>query len=602
MPEEKPPESNEQLTKCDAYWSPLFAESQKKYDACLADTVTSDQSSARSEAGERPVLVQDPITKKLVTNGMVTDPQADKKIAAANAKCTEASRVFVDNPAFSGMKTYKEIQSRWYAERKKLGGTGKPGPPKYVSTKKREPEAPDPVPKLVSFGKIFTTFCMPALTRVAKQEGIDEVQVNFYQLNAYCGPVSLHSIAEFPIVISEAEEAFAQFCMARGGESMSVFDFIEWSSGKLFGSERAPGYALRHIYTPQTEPKPEAAKKDEKADEAAAAAQKSQQDKWYEKYGQFKKPFIAVKIDAVYEGFNNASIDLLWKLTHRVGPHFNPPPRKFDKNPNTPTKRILRVDIYDKNHNPYEGMSRRVFRESDGSYRPFQSKVSATEAKEFLGAYERSYAALQGATIGTTIEGSSQRITIDGVSVGPKIPKGKNILKELVGSTMPVITVGGTNATLIKQAQFSSKTDGKVAAMLLTGGTFKSKASLAPNGLSMSENNIPVRALPAELSISTMGCPIAEPRQMFFIDFETGTQLDNIYAVRELQHTFGPGRFETSWKFLYQDGYATFVGAPGVNREFMEMKNKQDQDKAAKEAAGVDEPGPTDANTAKVRR
>jgi hypothetical protein len=58
-----------------------------------------------------------------------------------------------------------------------------------------------------------------------------------------------------------------------------------------------------------------------------------------------------------------------------------------------------------------------------------------------------------------------------------------------------------------------------------------------------------------------MGNPLATMAQYYFIDFQTGTTLDNIYIVTGLTHSFSPGKYETSWQFGYGDAYGVFEGA-----------------------------------------
>ena len=229
------------------------------------------------------------------------EDRGTRKGSADFFECQDKHKSYVKG---LGAKTCSEIVALWNADKKNFGSAAKGGEPPYIPSKKPDPiePVPAPPPKLVSFGKLFLSFCLPALSRIAEQEGIDEVQINFFQLNDSCGPVSLHSVAEFPIEIDRAEQKFADFCAQRGGESMSVFDFTEWCSTQLFGDMRAVGYGMRHIYEAEVDPKPEAAKKDDKKDKEAAEAKKSQNLEYFKKYGKFQPPFITMRLDTVYEG------------------------------------------------------------------------------------------------------------------------------------------------------------------------------------------------------------------------------------------------------------------------------------------------------------
>ena len=55
-----------------------------------------------------------------------------------------------------------------------------------------------------------------------------------------------------------------------------------------------------------------------------------------------------------------------------------------------------------------------------------------------------------------------------------------------------------------------------------------------------------IDVLPAKVTIQMLGCPFILYGMQFFINFGTGTDLDNIYRVISLSHTLSPGSFTTS--------------------------------------------------------
>jgi hypothetical protein len=170
----------------------------------------------------------------------------------------------------------------------------------------------------------------------------------------------------------------------------------------------------------------------------------------------------------------------------------------------------------------------------------------------------------------------SDALTITGnfapgqIGGGRHISGGRNALKQMIGSTIPTITFG-TNGTMVTSAQLSSNANGLLGTINMQGGSFKSKSTVAPNGLSMEENNLPVRMIPAKLSLVSMGCPIAELYQKYFVDFDTGTTLDNLYNVTSVAHTINQGKFSTSWQLSYDDGYGRFYGAQKLTNYIKEF-------------------------------
>ena len=59
---------------------------------------------------------------------------------------------------------------------------------------------------------------------------------------------------------------------------------------------------------------------------------------------------------------------------------------------------------------------------------------------------------------------------------------------------------------------------------------------------------LPMTVKPVTLSIDTFGCPYVNFGQQFFVDFQTNTTIDDIYAVSGVQHALTPTEFKSSIK------------------------------------------------------
>ncbi len=55
-----------------------------------------------------------------------------------------------------------------------------------------------------------------------------------------------------------------------------------------------------------------------------------------------------------------------------------------------------------------------------------------------------------------------------------------------------------------------------------------------------------------------LGNPYLRFMQKFFIRADTGTTIDNLYAVTSVTHTITPTNYETSAELVPQDAYFTF--------------------------------------------
>ena len=59
---------------------------------------------------------------------------------------------------------------------------------------------------------------------------------------------------------------------------------------------------------------------------------------------------------------------------------------------------------------------------------------------------------------------------------------------------------------------------------------------------------LPMTVKPVTLTIDTFGCPYVNFGQQFFVDFQTNTTIDDIYAVSGVQHSLSPTEFKTNIK------------------------------------------------------
>lgn len=403
---------------------------------------------------------------------------------------------------------------------------------RFAQASNKAPPNLDPQRNVVSFGKLFSSFCLPAILKSASEDKIDEVQINFYQLNESCGPASLHSIAEFPVDINQFVAQFTDYCVRRGGEAVTLLEFMEFVSQNVFSDDRSPGYGMRNFFYAFEKEKPEPVPPDE-------AGYQSKMAKWYATYKEFKKPNIVINSEVLYESEGAKSdVDLLTQLSSVVGPTY--------KGPQKGKKMIKRIHIIDATLDPSSMLRKDIMRTPEGYYVKFDnSQRTAVEEQLSRGL--------------PTAQVNSDSINIPDVKI---VGSGPGVLKDFLGFSIPTI-IYGAQGTTITNMSLASKMDGTLATIALLGGSFKAKSGLAPNGLGMQENNLPVRFIPAQLTMNSLGCPLAELYQSYFFDFGTGTTLDNVYSCNQITHTFSPGKFDTNWNFLYNDGYGKFYGASG---------------------------------------
>lgn len=391
---------------------------------------------------------------------------------------------------------------------------------------------------VISFGKLFSIFCLPSLLESCKNENISELQINFYQFNGLCGPMSYHNIAEFPIDVRQFVTQFQSYVEKQGTTRMTVDDFVAFVMETQLSDLRSRAWGMQDLYTPyslnDTELK-KSADFDKKLEE------------WTKEYREFQIPALTMYSETTTSKDSPGNVDLLSDISSRVGGYYN----TFNKK-----GLVKKIHIYDRTHSPYKKLTdrkQRIFDAADGSL--------ISIAEEDIADFARGMTTPQQVLNSSQAAGSSARI----------IPKGRNALRELYSNTIPTITYG-TEGTMVRSFSLSSKADGTIGAINLLGGSHKASSTLSPNGLQMAVNKLPIRVFPAQMTMTSAGCPIASLHQQFYIDLGTGTTLDNTYQTSQVQHSITPGRFETSWTFVYMDGYGKLF-SPGSFDQLIKEAN-----------------------------
>jgi len=110
---------------------------------------------------------------------------------------------------------------------------------------------------------------------------------------------------------------------------------------------------------------------------------------------------------------------------------------------------------------------------------------------------------------------------------------------------------------------------------------------------------LPMRAAPADISLKCFGNPCYKFMQQFFINANTGTTIDNLYAVTGITHTISPDDFSTDLKLVPLEAYGVFQNLTGevdkaqtavealraANRERLARLERERQARAAAAAA-----------------
>jgi len=172
-------------------------------------------------------------------------------------------------------------------------------------------------------------------------------------------------------------------------------------------------------------------------------------------------------------------------------------------------------------------------------------------------------------------------------------------VKRQIAKYVPTIIIG-SNGSMIESSNYATGNDALLSTIMMLRNSKAAANPSQPNGSGVGD--LPLRIVPGALTINSLGCPLVEYMQQFFVDLGTGTTADNLYNVTGLTHTFTPGKFSTQIKFTFADAYGRYESAQsfidGVVGEFnkindgLEIMKKTEEEKIKKQG-GKKPPSPT---------
>ena len=115
--------------------------------------------------------------------------------------------------------------------------------------------------------------------------------------------------------------------------------------------------------------------------------------------------------------------------------------------------------------------------------------------------------------------------------------------KNAITAAVPTLRIG-SEGSVITNASYSSTGGGDLTNINLmktyqnSGGN--TRADVTP-GL-----GVDMFVIPATVNITMLGMPLINRGQMYYIDFGTGTSLDNVYTVTSVKHSIKGGQFTTT--------------------------------------------------------
>lgn len=198
-----------------------------------------------------------------------------------------------------------------------------------------------------------------------------------------------------------------------------------------------------------------------------------------------------------------------------------------------PTKKIARIMVYDERCKGFSKLGNLLF-----SMMNSNGIAKIDSDKDVVGGTPL----LQGTDVNNIIryigmsntKDSSKMFTIND----------KKEFRRIVSNLYPTLTIG-SEGTLVTNATFSSQPSGEMqSSYFLTAIKEQRGSSYGADSDSALLDDVFI--IPSSVSLTMVGNICMTIGQIYYIDFNTGTTLDNAYIVTSVSHTIRPGEFTTS--------------------------------------------------------
>ncbi len=367
-----------------------------------------------------------------------------------------------------------------------------------------------------------------ALPLLLSQPDIDEVRIHFYSFNSTAGYQAAQCIGDFPIILRDiistrdSENRLTSYVDGR----TSVEKILNMITGQASKPD-SPFFGLTEAIQAQKKAAETAsasltASSTEQAAQAAATEAKTKQ-------AELKAQTDSVNLAILKEVGITDLTDTSY-VPPRVKTHMEVVPAYLNDNEkSTAPRRLLRIHVYD------------------------ERAAAIGNKANFLVSLMNSASGVGVANANVTLP-SDIKSLLENISDNTDKDmsyfalRDKAAARQFISNAFPTFLIG-SDTGMITNATFSSQPAGDVASgYLLTaleGGSTGNSTGASAAGDLIDDVNI----IPTTVNMTMMGNVLLARGQTYFIDFNTGTTLDNTYTVTSVSHSIKPGSFTTSATF-----------------------------------------------------
>ena len=418
-----------------------------------------------------------------------------------------------------------------------------------IKNSKLEVKTGESNPTYISLAKIFLHFVAQP---VVASKDFEEVQVLFYAINAKASCMHNFNLAQYPI---RRDRFFSQFeKLAEGGLNMSLAKFVGFLRSTFVSQNADFPYGFNEMYTFDS---------DDGGYELSDKMKEEKKGKQKALIDNEMKETLAIAYKS--EGKDVPSEELIFRCP-KLSYHVEAVPLAHSNSATEP-KTLLRIHIYDA-QNSGNTCERQLLRAAVdntlgmlGNFAGAMPDKPDTWNNKHVEAFQDG---LQHAFKAGIIEPTDPSVIVNGklteIALGNFMLKTNfESIKRYISYNIPTITYG-SNFTAITSAGLTTMQNDGIAAIMLarSAGNNPAGAPGAPGG------GPPMQLLPTKLSMESFGCPLIEIGQEFFVDFGTGTSMDNIFQVISATHTISATGFTTDMELINQEAYGQWTSTADI--------------------------------------
>jgi len=414
----------------------------------------------------------------------------------------------------------------------------------------------------VSLGKAMAVLVAKPLAATGRY---DEVQLIFYGFNECAGALAGREISCFPIRYSTLKGRIAEAAKKNPNVTTATINSI---LGDLVNNGAAKPYGFDDLYTKARNLQEIADAERKKKEAAAAAAEEAGEPLPKEDSVEDETPKFNLREAVIKEMYDlglpmpkfkiptlKILLEAVPAVTFPTG-HSNPPIRDRSKT-------ILRIHVLDSNSSSHPGEQLILDSISTGDVPSLFSNwnVQKGDISGIGRAIDSVYSAVDPETLDSLItEGSKTAPGSENQYDSLKFFAAKSSRKNIhrfIKSKVPTVQFG-TAFSPFKDISISGMSSGALFDALLSAA-YREKSD--PQTKLGNKTGIEeVTVVPVTAKASGLGNPMFHYGQQFYLDLNTGTTADNIFTVRDVTHTLGPGKFETDISF-YPSGQNSSVSS-----------------------------------------